>query len=44
MIILFVAIEYMKLLVVGTNPVDVLLFGAATGILIAVLIRYYKAT
>ena len=42
-IILFVAIAYVKLLVDWTNPVDTLLFGAATGILIAVLIQYYKA-
>jgi uncharacterized membrane protein YqhA len=42
-IILFVAIAYVKLLVEWTNPVDTLLFGAATGILIAVLIQYYKA-
>jgi uncharacterized membrane protein YqhA len=42
-VILFVAIAYVKLLVDWTNPVDTLLFGAATGILIAVLIQYYKA-
>ena len=42
-VILFVAIAYVKLLVEWTNPVDTLLFGAATGILIAVLIQYYKA-
>ena len=42
-VILYVAIAYVKLLVDGTNPVDALLFGAATGILIAVLIQYYKA-
>ena len=42
-VILFVAIAYAKLLVDWKNPVDTLLFGAATGILIAVLIQYYKA-
>ena len=42
-VILFVAIAYVKLLVGWQNPVDTLLFGAATGILIAVLIQYYKA-
>ena len=42
-VILFVAIAYVKLLVEWKNPVDTLLFGAATGILIAVLIQYYKA-
>jgi len=42
-IILFVAIAYVKVLVEWQNPVDTLLFGAATGILIAVLIQYYKA-
>jgi uncharacterized membrane protein YqhA len=42
-VILFVAIAYVKLLVDWKNPVDTLLFGAATGILIAVLIQYYKA-
>jgi uncharacterized membrane protein YqhA len=42
-VILFVAIAYVKLLVDWQNPVDTLLFGAATGILIAVLIQYYKA-
>jgi uncharacterized membrane protein YqhA len=42
-VILYVAIAYVKLLVDGTNPADALLFGAATGILIAVLIQYYKA-
>jgi uncharacterized membrane protein YqhA len=42
-IILFVAIAYVKLLVDWKNPVETLLFGAATGILIAVLIQYYKA-
>jgi uncharacterized membrane protein YqhA len=42
-IILFVAIAYVKELVYWQNAVDTLLFGAATGILIAVLIRYYKA-
>jgi uncharacterized membrane protein YqhA len=42
-IILFVAIAYVKLLVDWRNPVETLLFGAATGILIAVLIQYYKA-
>jgi uncharacterized membrane protein YqhA len=42
-VILFVAIAYVKLLVEWTNPVDTLLFGAATGILIAVLIQYYRA-
>jgi uncharacterized membrane protein YqhA len=41
--ILFVAIAYMKVLVDWQNPVDTLLFGAATGILIAVLIQYYRA-
>ena len=42
-VILFVAIAYVKLLVEWKNPVDTLLFGAAAGILIAVLIQYYKA-
>ena len=42
-VILFVAIAYVKLLVEWRNPVETLLFGAATGILIAVLIQYYKA-
>jgi uncharacterized membrane protein YqhA len=42
-VILFVAIAYVKLLVDWKNPVETLLFGAATGILIAVLIQYYKA-
>jgi len=42
-VILFVAIAYVKVLVDWRNPVDTLLFGAATGILIAVLIQYYKA-
>ena len=42
-VILFVAIAYVKVLVDWQNPVDTLLFGAATGILIAVLIQYYKA-
>ena len=41
-VILFVAIAYVKVLVDWTNPVDTLLFGAATGILIAVLVQYYK--
>lgn len=42
-VILFVAIAYVKLLVDWQNAVETLLFGAATGILIAVLIQYYKA-
>ncbi len=42
-VILFVAIAYVKLLVEWQNAVETLLFGAATGILIAVLIQYYKA-
>ncbi len=42
-VILFVAIAYVKLLVDWQNPVETLLFGASTGILIAVLIQYYKA-
>ncbi len=42
-VILFVAVAYAKLLVDWQNPVDTLLFGAATGILIAVLIQYYRA-
>lgn len=42
-VILFVAIAYVKLLVDWKNPVETLLFGAATSILIAVLIQYYKA-
>jgi uncharacterized membrane protein YqhA len=42
-IILFVAIAYVKLLVDWKDPVETLLFGAATGILMAVLIQYYKA-
>ncbi len=42
-VILFMAIAYVKVLVDRQNPVDTLLFGAATGILIAVLIQYYKA-
>jgi uncharacterized membrane protein YqhA len=42
-LILFVAIAYVKLLVGWQNAVETLLFGAATGILIAVLIQYYKA-
>lgn len=42
-VVLFVAIAYVKLLVGWTNPVDKLLFGAAAGILIAVLIQYFKA-
>ncbi len=42
-VILFVAIAYVKLLVTWQDPVSTLLFGAATGILIAVLIQYYKA-
>ena len=42
-IILFVAIAYVKELVNWQNAVETLLFGAATGIIIAVLIQYYKA-
>ncbi len=42
-VILFVAIAYVKVLVDWQNPVDTLLFGAATGILVAVLIQYYRA-
>jgi uncharacterized membrane protein YqhA len=42
-VILFVAIAYVKVLVEWKDPVDTLLFAAATGILIAVLIQYYKA-
>jgi uncharacterized membrane protein YqhA len=42
-VILFVAIAYVKVLVAWEDPVNTLLFGAATGILIAVLIQYYKA-
>ncbi len=42
-VILFVAIAYVKVLVDWQNPVDTLLFGAATGILIVALIQYYKA-
>ncbi len=41
-IILFVAIAYVKELVYWQNAVDTLLFGAATGILLIVLIQYYK--
>ncbi len=41
-IILFVAIAYVKELVYWQKPVETLLFGAATGILLLVLIQYYK--
>lgn len=40
---LFVAIAFTKQLVEWQNPVETLLFGAATGILTLVLIQYYKA-
>jgi uncharacterized membrane protein YqhA len=39
-LILFVAIAYIKLLVSSQNPVDTLLFGVATGILMVVLIQW----
>ena len=42
-IVLFVAIAFTKLLVEWQNPVETLLFGAATGILMLALIQYYKA-
>jgi uncharacterized membrane protein YqhA len=42
-VILFVAIAYVKLLVEWKDPVGTLLFATATGILIAVLIQYYRA-
>lgn len=42
-IVLFVAIAFTKLLVEWQNPVETLLFSAATGILMLVLIQYYKA-
>jgi len=42
-IILFVAIAYVKLLVDWQQPVETLLFGAAAGILMLVLIQYYRA-
>lgn len=42
-VILFVAIAYVKLLVDWQKPVETLLFGAAAGILMMVLIQYYKA-
>jgi uncharacterized membrane protein YqhA len=41
-IVLFVAIAYVKELVYWQNAVDTLLFGVATGILLMVLIQYYK--
>ncbi|MBP7689364.1 MAG: YqhA family protein [Thermoflexales bacterium] len=43
LITLFVAIAFTKQLVEWQNPVETLLFGAATGILTLVLIQYYKA-
>lgn len=42
-IVLFVAIAFTKQLVEWQNPAETLLFGAATGILMLVLIQYYKA-
>ena len=41
--VLFVAIAFTKQLVEWQNPIDTLLFAASAGILIMVLIFYYKA-
>jgi uncharacterized membrane protein YqhA len=43
LIALFVAIAFTKQLVEWQNPLETLMFGTATGILIVVLIQYYKA-
>ncbi|MFN8597679.1 MAG: YqhA family protein [Anaerolineae bacterium] len=43
LIALFVAIAFTKQLVEWQQPLETLLFGTATGILIIVLIQYYKA-
>jgi uncharacterized membrane protein YqhA len=42
-VILFVAISFVKVLVDWKKPVDTLLFAASTGIFIAALVFYYKA-
>ncbi|HZY41943.1 MAG TPA: hypothetical protein VFF59_08075 [Anaerolineae bacterium] len=42
-IVLFVGIAFTKELVEWKNPLDTLLFGTATGIVMLVLIQYYKA-
>jgi uncharacterized membrane protein YqhA len=42
-VILFVAISFVKVLVDWKNPVDTLLFAASTGIFIVSLVIYYKA-
>ncbi len=42
-VILFVAIAYVKLLVDWRSPAETLMFGASTGILVVSLVLYYKA-
>ena len=42
-VILFVAIAYVKVLVDWRNPQETLLFGISTGILIFGLVHYYRA-
>ena len=42
-VVLFVAIAYVKVLVDWRNPQETLMFGVATGILIFSLVHYYKA-
>lgn len=42
-VILFVAIAYVKVLVDWKNPQETLLFGISTGILIFGLVHYYRA-
>jgi uncharacterized membrane protein YqhA len=42
-VILFVAIAFTKELVEWKNPLETLLFGVSSGVLMAVLIQYYKA-
>jgi uncharacterized membrane protein YqhA len=42
-VVLFVAISFVKVLVDWKNPVDTLLLAASTGIFIVALVIYYKA-
>lgn len=42
-VVLFVAIAYVKVLVDWRNPQETLMFGVATGILIFSLVHYYRA-
>ncbi len=42
-VVLFVAIAYVKVLVDWRNPQETLMYGVATGILIFALVHYYKA-